>query len=625
MRRAEGKLGQAKVELTWANDEKAQCQLESVDTFNHGNEPKATYLSQQFVDKLCASDEIADDLLREMERVIFESHAFATRGAAHDFNSLKTAKVGSSSNQRRDAERAIADLSERIADALEVKCKIPLVREKIQHQQGVIANYETDKQNLAPSGSDENQTRFNQINEAINNANLRIAGLTEKKSALEDLQNEVKCFRQEFAREMLHDLKSSFAIADLSDDEWKEFGTDFIGDVDNLLKGKLEPLKKQIKDQQGSPVCLPTDDGDDSTALIQDLADLDKQPLSLLAAEADRLSRILGENKAADDRFKTVLDRLRRETRNLQGLKAELREYQDKEGQIQELAQQRSNKLGIVIKAVLAEENALHSIYKPLAKKLQNSDGVLRKLTFSVKRHIDLEDWAKRGEDLLDLRSAGKFRFKGTLVNRAKQELAGIWQTGNETEILKALNKFQTCHRDNLLKHSPYQQGTAEHRDWLTQFAKWIFDTSYVSFQYSMAYDGTDIRQLSPGNRGIVMLLLYLELDENNGKPLIIDQPEENLDPKSIQSELVPLFERAKKRRQIFMVTHNANLVVNTDAEQVIVANLGAREKDKLPPISYESGGLEDASIREKVCEVLEGGEAAFKERAKRLQITLSR
>ena len=84
-----------------------------------------------------------------------------------------------------------------------------------------------------------------------------------------------------------------------------------------------------------------------------------------------------------------------------------------------------------------------------------------------------------------------------------------------------------------------------------------------------MDYDGIDIRKLSPGTRGIVLLLLYLALDDADDWPLIIDQPEENLDPKSIFDELVHLFQQAKSKRQVIIVTHNANLVVNTNAADV--------------------------------------------------------
>lgn len=143
--------------------------------------------------------------------------------------------------------------------------------------------------------------------------------------------------------------------------------------------------------------------------------------------------------------------------------------------------------------------------------------------------------------------------------------------------------------------------------------------------RYSVDYDGTEIRSLSPGTRGIVLLLLYLALDDADDRPLIIDQPEENLDPKSIYDELVGLFLAAKAKRQVIMVTHNANLVINTDADQIIIAGAGPRDDGGLPGISYLSGGLEDADIREAVCDILEGGEHAFRERARRLRVNLRR
>lgn len=132
-----------------------------------------------------------------------------------------------------------------------------------------------------------------------------------------------------------------------------------------------------------------------------------------------------------------------------------------------------------------------------------------------------------------------------------------------------------------------------------------------------------DIERLSPGTRGIVLLLLYLAVDSDDDRPLLIDQPEENLDPQSIFQELVHRFRLARTRRQIVIVTHNANLVVNTDADQVIVAKCGLHRPGQLPEITYESGGLENPLIRKHVCDILEGGEAAFRERAKRLRITL--
>ena len=66
-------------------------------------------------------------------------------------------------------------------------------------------------------------------------------------------------------------------------------------------------------------------------------------------------------------------------------------------------------------------------------------------------------------------------------------------------------------------------------------------------------------------------------------------------------------------------------VVINTDANQIIIAEVGQHQSGLLPPISYVAGGLENNSIRTTVCEILEGGEKAFRERARRLRVRLQR
>jgi hypothetical protein len=212
------------------------------------------------------------------------------------------------------------------------------------------------------------------------------------------------------------------------------------------------------------------------------------------------------------------------------------------------------------------------------------------------------------------------------LVDLAEADLKPSWETGDADEVQAAMSAFITSYARDLLAHAPYiptQQ--AEFRAWSKQFAHWLFSTDHITVRYEITYDGVDIRKLSPGTRGIVLLLLYLSLDDADDRPLIIDQPEENLDPKSVFYELVSLFVAAKAKRQVIIVTHNANLVVNTDADQVIVASAGPHPAGGLPNITYVAGGLEDAIIREQVCEILEGGEDAFRERARRLRVRLDR
>lgn len=153
-------------------------------------------------------------------------------------------------------------------------------------------------------------------------------------------------------------------------------------------------------------------------------------------------------------------------------------------------------------------------------------------------------------------------------------------------------------------------------------------DCFYMNF--IVQYKNDDIVRMSPGKRGLVLLNLILHLS-NSSHPILIDQPEDNLDNRTIYDQLNEFIRLRKAKRQIIMVTHNANLVVAADSECVIVANQAGQqaniENDKFK-FEYISGSLEcsfeenkksstlkNKGIRQHVCEILEGGVSAFKER----------
>ncbi|MBJ6934372.1 DNA repair protein, partial [Vibrio cholerae] len=90
----------------------------------------------------------------------------------------------------------------------------------------------------------------------------------------------------------------------------------------------------------------------------------------------------------------------------------------------------------------------------------------------------------------------------------------------------------------------------------------------YLYVNADFQYKGKEVNKLSVGQRGTFYVCLKLATDPF-GSPFVFDQPEDDLDNEFIMAQLVPLFRKIKKYRQVIIVTHNANLVVNTDAEQV--------------------------------------------------------
>jgi hypothetical protein len=327
------------------------------------------------------------------------------------------------------------------------------------------------------------------------------------------------------------------------------------------------------------------------------------------------------------NQYSALTGRIAQENSALRNLETRLTDAQGAAARRRHLQTERDDIYGRVFEAIINEQNVLAALYAPLMARLAASSGTLKKLSFSVRRVANVEEWGTFAEEnLLDRRKAGPFYGRGSLIAAATQALKSAWETGSAAEVQAAMTAFMAKYLRDLLSHAPYARTQqTEFRAWLKQFAHWLFGADHISVRYEISYDVVDIRKLSPGTRGIVLLLLYLALDDSDGRPLIIDQPEESLDPKSVFDELVALFLAAKAKRQVIIITHNANLVINTDADQIIVAEAGPHLSGGLPPISYVAGGLENAAIRKAVCDILEGGEAAFRERARRLRVRLDR
>jgi DNA repair exonuclease SbcCD ATPase subunit len=139
----------------------------------------------------------------------------------------------------------------------------------------------------------------------------------------------------------------------------------------------------------------------------------------------------------------------------------------------------------------------------------------------------------------------------------------------------------------------------------------WLFSLAYVKPRYILKSDGKRLEQLSPGERGSLLLVFYLLVDDSD-LPLIIDQPEANLDNATVAKKLVNCIRHARDRRQVVIVTHNPNLAVVCDAEQIIHASLDIEAGHR---VTYTSGALENPIINQFTIDVLEGGRPPFDKR----------
>ena len=621
--RARRLIRDATTTLTWGGGATVTRSLDGSDANGHMSFPRARYLSQQFVEELCSAKGVSDGLVTEIERVIFESHSGDDREWAIDFAELRNQQTARFQQAREREVEAISDISDRIAIEFEKESLVTTLTTQVAQKKKLIADYTTDRAKLVVKGTEAQVARHTQLSEAAQRLRNKIQAFGNQRRTFVALQDEVLSMRATGAPEMLRQAKARHTNSGLDAQMWDEFLLIYKGDVDKSLIGYIAWADDEVRKLNG----VPPAPGDPNVALIPDNADIAALALAPIAAEMTRLEALFSADKLVRDQYAALTGRIAQENSALQTLETRLTDAQGAAARRKDLQTERDNTYGRVFEAIINEQNALAGLYAPLMARLAASSGTLKKLSFSVRRIADVQAWGSVAEEqLLDRRKAGPFYGRGSLIAVATEALKPAWETGSAAEVQAAMTAFMARYLRDLLSHAPYAETQqSEFRAWSKQFAHWLFGTDHIAVRYEISYDGVDIRKLSPGTRGIVLLLLYLALDDSDDRPLIIDQPEENLDPKSVFDELVALFIAAKAKRQVIMVTNNANLVINTDADQIIVAEAGEHPSGGLPPISYVAGGLENAAIRKAVCDILEGGEAAFRERARRLRVRLDR
>jgi len=256
---------------------------------------------------------------------------------------------------------------------------------------------------------------------------------------------------------------------------------------------------------------------------------------------------------------------------------------------------------------------------------------IRKELFLPVSQFIDNSEELKARYDVkidvaLELRS-----FTENFFNYISQGKAGTF-CGKEEGYKKLLDIIEKAHfdtlegfisfTDELLDNLQYDKRTKDNYtlEVGSQLRKgievnvlydYLFNYEYLQPIYSLNLGTKTLQELSPGERGALLLIFYLILD-NDDIPLIIDQPEENLDNESVYYILVHFIKQVKEKRQIIIVTHNPNLAIVCDADQIIHMQI---EKENKNTVKFYSGAIEDDIINKAVVNILEGTLPAFTNR----------
>ena len=242
----------------------------------------------------------------------------------------------------------------------------------------------------------------------------------------------------------------------------------------------------------------------------------------------------------------------------------------------------------------------------------KNSDFQTDDLVFSVNKVFRIDSLQKKIEEVLDRRSFSRFNvFNIREINEQS------FMPNNLKALIESLLK-NTSSSLQFKNSYNIESGLRE------------ILTDWYNIDYSVKMDNDSIQEMSPGKKALVLLRLLISLADSKC-PILIDQPEDDLDNRSILDELISFIRKKKIDRQIITVTHNANIVLGGDAELVIVANQdGTNSPNRQFKFEYRGGSIEDDSplyddngvelpgilnkkgIQEHICEILEGGKRAF-------------
>jgi ABC-type lipoprotein export system ATPase subunit len=606
-------LGEAEVNLCWGDGTPTYRRLgpdEWQDDSDTGE--GVCYLSQQFVEQLCSAEGLAVELRQEIERVIYEATDRTERLDTDTFEQLAEIHLNPIRRARGVVQEEIASMSALVNNEDALHNRLGSLKKSREERKLRLQKIKLEMNALMPKGNVERAKRLADLEAAL----VRATAMTDKQQRMilrmKDLEKEVERVRDTIAPRQLTKLMEDYQDIGLSQLQWNEFGLVFRGNVDSVLEKHNAALTERLKHLREGVPGRPVD-------MVKD--QVLSWPYNMLLAARDKAKADVGIDAAKQKRYGELQRTLEFEERLLQRSEVEIANAEGAAARKRLCIARRRTLYVDVFNTYLAEQRELERLYKPLQDALVNASGALNRLRFSVSREIDVKAWIAIGENLLDLRKDSKLRGHGAIQRLASQMLLGAWKTGTAEEVGTAMQSFIHEVFPEIKKSIPSSVTEASMSEWQEQVATWLYSTTHLALRYNITYDGVAIEHLSPGTRGIVLLLLYLVIDKHDLRPLIIDQPEENLDPQSVFEELVPHFREARRRRQVIIVTHNANLVVNTDADQVIVASSERRSGEGLPKVTYRCGSIENGEIRTAICEILEGGERAFLDRKRRYRL----
>lgn len=578
------------------------------------------YLPQNYFEQLTNELEI-EQFRSEIEEVVFSHVEETERLGKSSFADLEEAKTLQSKSVISSLKRQLREINIEIVELEEQSS--PRYRRQlegqIQAKKDELKALDEGKPKEAPPPDTQTPeqkaladtiSRLSKLLASLKEAGQqKVAETTELKASLQSavsLKDRLTSLDVS-AREDIEELTEALAPLGLN-------VTDIV-----TFRVELAPLQQKIEEIQRKIAALEKsndrefalDEDFDSLATIPDL----RAAYKFIQEEIDRLKEQLD---APQRRYQAYVERLTAwNAKRLELIGSEdgpkhetlnwlIKQLKYVNETLAETLAKRNGQRKDIVRQIYASKSEFLNFYRDLKTSVEERLQAVRAEGFEIAIEASFivdRDFRRKFLDHIDQRKRGPYKN----TQDAQQELS---QLVRETDWDDFDSVIAVCERvlDRMRRQNGDELLIAEQAHDVKEFYDFLFSLDYLSSRYELRLGGKNLNELSPGEKGLLLLIFYLQLDRKN-TPLIIDQPEDNLDNESIFSVLANCIRDAKKHRQVVLVTHNPNLAVGADAEQIVYVRL---EKPENYKFSYETGAIENPQLNRRIVDVLEGSQPAF-------------
>lgn len=615
LNKAEDEISGTELSLKWVENPKAiTCTLG--DKSSYPKESKVRYLSQSFVESLCSFDQ-HEKLVHQIENILFQYVSQDKKLGSKDFVSLKEVKTRSI---QLEIDKIASTLKALNKDIFNIEAEL-IARPDLVGEKDRLTKEKNDLEAQKPAAANKEEKReqdlLQSLREKKSDLERKIEGLRLLISELEEFKTRAKLLKSE-VEAFNTDITQKLKVYGL-ESEKAELLFGVPTRINDVIQKRIKEIEKAIESLEGQPTTEQPAEPAIGLA-TETLSSIDKQIKDIEAKsklEAQQKRKLIEFGK----RISEITTRIQTLDKAVEALDTTKKKLLD------EKVKSRDEQFLIFFEKLNEKKVILEELYRPLNKR-DDSSKEREKVQFYARFNFNARRFVAQGLNLFDGRRS-IIRGESGLMAVAEEYWKQVQKQIPKITMKPLLHLLAVLQKSLDAKSGVRplkEQLKGEYKQ--SDVYDWLYSVEYFDVEYGIKYENVDLNKLSPGRKGVVLLLIYLDVDQDF-RPLLIDQPEENLDNRSVYSTLVEYFRKAKRKRQIILVSHNSNLVVNADAEQVIVANFDLDEKVQDAKIMYVSGSLEfrkefdpsvspplhQKGIREHVCEILEGGDEAFRRR----------